>query len=375
MDKYLLLMGMLFTAVHGAWAQKSNTGTEKTVAVNIGMVERVNVPDTIYAVGHLLAIKQVDLSFNNDGTLAKIFFKNGDRVLEGESVAALNDQEDAAKLQDLQAQLDLARQTYNRVKILESSGAISKEDIDQKYAALKQAEAQVKQQQVVLAQDQLKAPFSGVLGTFQYSSGAYIASGSNVVQLTQEDPLKIRYAVPSDLKPKIAIGNKVTLTSTTYPDQIFHGVVNYISPTVNMASGTIDIEAEVENNDYLLSPGMFMSVSQTVKSRREILVVPDMAIQVNQDGNFVYVVEKNDTVQSVAVKTGLISQGWTEITSGVKEGQRIVIIGGNKLMDGEHVVESDIPPPPFDRIAQAVKLHVGNPVDSPAVTSKGTPKS
>ncbi len=330
----------------------------KPTAVNVGEVKKINVPETITAVGNIYALKQVDLSFDNSGKLKEKYFKNGDRVLKGETVAALDDQQDMATLSSLQAKLNLAKQTYSRVKLLEQSGAISKEDIDQKYADLQQAQADVDQQQTVVAHDKLQAPFTGVLGIYKFDVGAYVAAGTAVVQLTQENPLKIRFAIPADLKPKVAIGNEVELSTETYPKKIFKGIVNYISPTVDSKSGTLEIEAEVNNDDYLLSPGMFMSVSQILKDKQAILALPDMAIQTNQQGSFVYVVNPDNTVKAVQVDIGMVRSGWTQITKGLEEGQKVVTIGGFKLTDGAKISISDLPPPGFDKLQKELNINV-----------------
>ncbi len=330
----------------------------KPIAVNVGEVKKINVPETITAVGNIYALKQVNLSFDNSGKLKEKYFKNGDRVLKGETVAALDDQQDMATLSSLQAKLNLAKQTYSRVKLLEQSGAISKEDIDQKYADLQQAQADVDQQKTVVEHDKLQAPFTGVLGIYKFDVGAYVAAGTAVVQLTQENPLKIRFAIPADLKPKVAIGNEVELSTETYPKKIFKGVVNYISPTVDSKSGTLEIEAEVNNDDYLLSPGMFMSVSQILKDKQSILALPDMAIQTNQQGSFVYVVNPDNTVKAVQIDIGMVHSGWTQVTKGLQEGQKVVTIGGFKLTDGARISVSDLSPPGFDKLQKELNINV-----------------
>ena len=358
-----LLFNIVFVFVMGlapVYGDAKNPKIEKVppVAVNVGEVKSINVPERISAVGHMYAVKQVDLSFDNSGKLKQKYFKNGDRVLAGESVASLDDEQDMANLKSLQAKLDLAKQTYDRVKILEKSGAISKEDVDQKFADLQEAEAKVEQQKTVLEHDKLKAPFTGVLGIYNFGVGTYIAAGTAVVQLTQENPLKIRFSIPADLKPKVAIGNAVELTSSTYVNQVFKGQVGYISPTVNSKSGTLEIEAEVANDDYLLSPGMFMSVSQTLQAKHSMLVVPSMAIQVDREGSFVYIVSPSNTVKAVYIQLDLIRDGQTQVTSGLKEGQKIVIIGANKLSDGMQIKISDIPPPAFKQLQKRVDVNV-----------------
>ena len=363
----VLLMGFTL-ATHFSYAVEKALKVDPT-AVNIGEVKQINVPETITAVGHVLAVKQVDLSFDNSGKLKEKYFKNGDRVLKGETVAALDDQQGVATLSSLQAKLDLTKQTYSRVKLLEQSGAISKEDIDQRYADLQQAQADVDQQKNVVEHDKLQAPFTGVLGTYQFDVGAYIAAGTSVVQLTQETPLKIRFTIPAEMKPKVAIGNGVQLTTETYPNKEFKGLVNYISPTVDSKSGTLEIEAEVNNDDYLLSPGMFMSVSQILKEKQPILVLPDMAIQTNQQGSFVYAVNPDNTVKVVQIIIGMIKNGWTQISKGLEQGQKVVTIGGFKLTDGEKITVSDIPPPDFEVLQKELNINV-NPKDGYEFSNK-----
>lgn len=371
MKPYFLLASAIL-AIVPVYGELKNSKIDKIppVAVNVGEVKTINVPERISAVGHMYAVKQVDLSFDNDGKLKQKYFKNGDRVLAGESVASLDDEKDLANLKSLQAKLDLAKQTYARVKILEKSGAISKEDVDQKFADLQEAEANVEQQKTVLEHDKLKAPFTGVLGTYNFDIGTYISAGTAVVQLTQENPLKIRFSIPADLKPKVAIGNAVELTSSTYKDKIFTGTVGYISPTVSSKSGTLEIEAQVANDDYLLSPGMFMSVSQILQAKRLMLVVPNMAVQVDRQGSFVYVVNPDNTVKATTIQVDLIRDGYTEVTSGLKAGQKIVIVGANKLSDGMKIKVSDIPPPALNHLQKRVDVDVKNPVNKALQTSK-----
>ena len=329
------------------------------VYVNTGIVKNINVPETINSVGLLSPIKQVNLSFDNAGKLKKKFFKNGDRVLAGETIASLDDQKDMASLKSLKAKLDLAKLTYSRVKPLGKSGAISQEDIDQKFSDLQQAQAEFDQQQYVVERDKLKVPFNGVLSDYKFDIGSFIAQGVAVVKLTQENPLKIKYSVQAKLKPKLSIGDEVELKTDTYPNKIFKGKVNYISPTINDKSGNFQIEAEVSNDDYLLTPGLFMSVSQILKKNRLLLVVPDMAIQTNQKGTFLYVINPDDTVKQTYVEVVIIRDGWTQIKRGTKskisEGTPIVVIGGNKLVDGQKIKVSNILPPKFSTNNKKVK--------------------
>ena len=259
------------------------------------------------------------------------------------------------------------------MQILAKSGAVSKEVLDKNQTALVEAQTMLAKQKNVLEEDKLIAPFSGVLSSYKFDVGAYISSGTNVVELTQEAPLKVNYALSADYRPKISIGDKVTITSSTYPNKSFYGVVSYIAPTVNSTTGTIDIEAKVPNKQFLLSPGMFVNVIQTVDSKRDILVVPDTSIQADQNGQYVFLVDKNNTVKKVYIKQGMLRDGWAQVLSPLKEGDTVVSIGGFKLNDGDHISISKIPPPDFNKTIK-VQLTPGNTNSTNTTNSEITDK-
>lgn len=319
---------------------------DSTSAVNVAKATIISVPDEIQAVGHIQAIQQVNLSFGNDGKLTNKYFNNGAHVLKGEVIAKLDTTQDEADLKSLQAKLNITQQTYQRMQILAKSGAISKETLDEKKADLVEAQTEVAKQQSQIQNDQIIAPFTGVLGNFTFDVGAYITSGTTLVQLTQLAPVKVQFSIPANFKPKIALGNEVNVTTATYPKSIFHGIVSYISPTVDSTTGTIALEAKIPNEENLLSPGMFVNVSQLIKTNEQILTIPNTAIQADQNGQYVFVVNKNNTVKKVYIKQGIIRGNWAEVLSGISQGTTVVSIGAFKLSDGDAIHISNIAPPP-----------------------------
>ena len=341
--KFLLFILGLTLCVNLVYA--AQTKVKHVYQVNIAKVKEVNLPSVISAVGHISAIKQVKLSFNADGQLKEKYFKNGDRVLKGELVAKLEDDQDLAELKSLKAKLSVAQQDAKRGAILVKSQAVSKSYVEQKNAALIVAQAAVDKQQIVVDHKKILAPFTGVLGSFNYDSGAYISSGTSVVELTQQAPLKVIYAIASNNKPRVATGNIVTLSSSMYPGKFFTGTVNFISPTINQNTGTLELEANIPNKDYLLSPGMFVSVVQTIKDKNLVNIIQETAVQTNKDGNFVWLIKDNDQVTSKKITVSQVEKGWAQISQGLKVGDKVVIIGGDKLSEGDQVHSSSIPPP------------------------------
>ncbi|MDO8953709.1 MAG: efflux RND transporter periplasmic adaptor subunit [Gammaproteobacteria bacterium] len=306
------------------------------ISVIVNKATVVNVPGVLTAVGYMKAIQSIGLSFDVDGNLSKIYFNNGERVKAGDTVAELDTTVDQAQLAADQADLQLANATYQRILAIKDSGAISPQMLDSQKAQLLKARAVVAQQEDVIANKKFIAPFDGVLGDFQYNVGAFLPKGSVVVQLIQEAPLLVQFAVPVFYKSQVEIGQSVTVESSAYPNQTFKGILSYISPQVNPNSGTITLQAKVSNPDFLLLPGMFVGLQQTLNPNRELLMVPDVALMTDIAGQYVFKVVGSN-VQKVYVSVGDLSHNLSEVTGNIKAGDEVVIAGQQKLIDGSKI--------------------------------------
>jgi len=307
------------------------------ISVIVNKAAMVNVPSVLTAVGYMKAIQSIGLSFEVDGNLAKVNFNNGERVKAGDVIAELDTSVDQAQLSADQADMQLAKATYERMLAIKNSGAISPQMLDSSRAALLKAQAIVSQQKYVIANKKFIAPFDGVLGDFQYNVGAFLPKGSVVVQLVQEAPLIVQYAVPVFYKPEVEIGQPIQVLTSAYPGQVFKGILSYISPQVNPDSGTITLQAKVDNPDYLLLPGMFVSIKHTLNPNRELLMVPDVAIMTDIAGQYVFKVVSNQ-VQKVYVTVGDLTNNMSEVSGDIKAGDEVVIAGQQKLIDGSKIV-------------------------------------
>lgn len=307
----------------------------KIVNVKVATATELVVPETISAVGHIRAIKSVALAFQLDGQLTKIY-KQAARVKQGELLATLDNASDLAQLKADTATLSLATTTYQRYLQLAKAGDESKQVLEQKKEAMVTAEAAVEKDKVTLKQKDLRAPFDGVLGSTDYSAGAYLPKGTVLFDLVQLAPVKARYSIPASLKNELEIGQAITVTNDTDEGKTFDGIVSFISPNVNSSSGTITIDATLKNPDYLLSPGMFVSIEQVLDPSRELLMVPDIALMTDVKGRYVFLVE-GDTVQKRYIKVGLISDNLADVTSGLKAGDVVVTAGQQRLEDGNEI--------------------------------------
>ena len=334
----LLLFLGIFISVIEDYAEKEALLKAQNAPVPVITTKATltTVPESLTAVGNMQAILSVPVSFDADGVLASLYVKDGQQVRKGQLIASLDTRADMAQLQYYQANYALQEANYRRMLSIRNSGAISAQMLDGQKANVIQAQAQVNQQQAVIQLKYFYAPFDGVLSNFSASSG-YLAKGTAIASLVQEAPLYVQYTLPVSNRPLLELGQTITVTAAAYPGQEFKGILSYVAPQANTDSGTMTLQATVDNPDFLLLPGMFVSVSQLVNPNRQLLSIPDVAVMTDIVGQYVFKVVGLNKVQKVYVNTGESIGNRVPVFSGLAAGDTVVIAGQQKLNDGNYI--------------------------------------
>jgi membrane fusion protein (multidrug efflux system) len=299
---------------------------------------------TLNAVGSLRAVNGADLSLQQPGIVSEIDFKSGDDVREGQVLLRLRSDDDLAKLKALQAVAELAQINYARDQKQFRAQAVSQATLDSDSATLKNDLAQVAQQQAIVDQKILRAPFAGHIGIRSVDLGQYLAAGTAVVTLQALDPIYADYFVPQQALDRIKVGQPVTVHVDTYPGQDFPGQISAINPQVDTNSRNVQIRATLANADHRLLPGMFATLNIDVGQQQRLITLPQTAITYNSYGETVYVVTGKGQGQSQLVaQQGFVTTGATRgdqvaVLKGVKEGDEVVTSGQIKLHNGAPVV-------------------------------------
>ena len=166
----------------------------------------------------------------------------------------------SAKLESLQATAALNQITYDRDQKQFKLQAVSQATIDTDAANLKNANAQVAQQQAILDKKTLRAPFAGHLGIRAVDLGQYLAAGTVIVTLQALDPVFLDFFVPQQSMAQIRLGQTVTVKVDAFKDQIFSGEISAVNPKVDPSSRNVQIRATLKNADHKLIPGMYATV-------------------------------------------------------------------------------------------------------------------
>ena len=184
------------------------------------------------------------------------------------------------------------------------------------------------------------APFSGKLGLRQVSLGQFVPKGTVIVSLQAIDPVLVDFSLPETYLSQVKVGDDVSVTTSTFPNQIFTGKIIALNSALDAATRTLQMRAQLPNKNKLLIPGMFADIQVIVPSTKNVLTVPQMAIQYSPFGNTVFVVQNGKAVQRY-VTVGEQRGADMEITRGLSDDETVVSVGGNKLQNGTAVITKE----------------------------------
>jgi membrane fusion protein (multidrug efflux system) len=306
------------------------------------------------SVGTLSPVRGVDVTTEIAGLVREVRFKSGDEVKAGQVLFELNADSDIAQLRALQANADLAATTLKRDKLQLQAQAISQAQVDADEADLKSRQALAAQQKALVDKKTIRAPFAGKLGITAVNPGQYLNPGDKLVTLQTIDTVYVDFFVPQKQLSSLSIGQKLNLTSDSYPGVGFAAKVSSISPKIDAATRNVQVQATVPNAKRQLLPGMFANVSLDQGELKKYLTLPQTAITYNPYGSTVFLLApppadskdalKDDkgqpylVAQQVFVTTGPTRGDQVAILTGLKEGQTVVTSGQLKLKNGTPVV-------------------------------------
>jgi membrane fusion protein, multidrug efflux system len=315
-------------------------------AVTTIVAQQEEWPSMLSAIGTMTAVQGVTVSADLPGIVDRIAFDSGRSVRQGDVLAELDTRQERAQLAAIEAQRELARLNYNRLKGLLSERVISQAEFDRAAAEQKQTDAQVGEIRATIERKTIRAPFSGVLGIRQVNLGQYLAAGDPVVPLQTLHPIYVNFGVPQQDLAQIRVGHRVRLTANDLASAQFAGRVTALDSVVDQATRNAQVQATLDNSAGKLRPGMFVQAELSLGTSRSIIALPASAISYAPFGDSVFVVtdlkgENGQTYRGVRqqfVKLGSARGDQIAIVSGIKPGEEIVTSGVFKLRNGAAVL-------------------------------------
>jgi membrane fusion protein (multidrug efflux system) len=366
---FLIIAGVLLLAIVAyrllfpAAPAEAQAGGPPGGGMPPAMVETVRVqmrslPNEFETIGTLRADESISVRPEVAGRIEKIHFIEGEPVAAGSLLFTLDGALTRADLNEANANLENARRKNARANELAGKQLISKADLDTTRADLAVNQARAASARTHLDKTQIRAPFAGVTGLRAVSVGEYVNAGQQLVDLVRLDPIELDMRAPEVVLSSLALGQKVDFGVDSFPGEVFSSSIVAIARTVDAGGRSVALRARLDNPERKLRPGMSARVRIVLTTNARALLVPEQAIWPNGDQKMVYQVV-DGTAKLVPVTLGARQPGFVEVTSGIKEGDEIVVAGQLKIQDGAKVVAKPA----------AAAAAAGAPAPTPAPTA------
>jgi membrane fusion protein, multidrug efflux system len=338
----------------GAIARPEDTSS---VPVVVGKVERSTIPVELRAIGTGQAFQTVSVESQVAGIVKEVHYQQGQFVRKGDLLVTLDTdpflaalaQSEAALARD-RAQAQLNQAELKRYDELLKEGIVSKEQNDQfvatstaAQATVRADEAAIQSAKIQLSYCSIYAPISGVTGAQLVSPGATVKANDvpMLVVINQVSPVYVNFSVPQQyLDPiKSMMARSRLHVQATPPGEgaAESGYLTFVNNTVDSTTGTIELMASFPNTDRRLWPGQFSNVLLGLGEQPNVLVVPSQAVQSGQQGDYVFVVKSDMTVDVRQVNVGHTVNNKTEVLQGLSVGETVVTDGQVRLVPGTKV--------------------------------------
>lgn len=304
--------------------------------VNFTKVTAQSWQQKIESVGTVYAHHGITVKASATGEITKMFVLSGRFVQQGEKLFQINPRVLRAQLkQDLSA-LKFSEQEYLRYKKIYQEGAVTSESLDAKKNQYQINLATYQKAKQQLALTVIKAPFSGYLGLTQVHLGSYVLEGAALATLQTKKNLYVQFSLPGQESRLVKLGDHVMISSEESPGKQVRGVVTAIDSSVNPDTRMLRLRATLDNAE--LMPGSYVPVNLFVGSKKQVKVLPQVAVVSSTNGDYVYKVVKGKAVEAL-VKSGERRGNFVEILSGVNVGDTVVNGGQIKVIPGFPVTE------------------------------------
>lgn len=293
------------------------------------------IREEVEAIGTTYANESVTLTAKVTDTVSKVRFEDGQLAERGQVLLELTNTEQAALLNESEANVQDAQNQFRRFEKLAADGSVPVSQLDESRARLDAAQARHQSLMARLEDRLIRAPYSGLLGFRQVSDGTLVSPGTPITTLDDISVIKLDFSIPEVHLALVRPGLELVAESSAYPGTHFDATVNTIGSRIDPVTRSATVRAHIDNDDLLLRPGMLMTV-RLIASERESLMVPEIALVQRSSQVFVYtIVDGQASMQEVT--SGARDQGWVEILSGLEPGEPVITEGVIKMREGAPV--------------------------------------
>ena len=350
---------------HGVIPAEASRGQPPAVPVSISAAARRDVPIHLTGLGTVQAIFTVGIHSQVDGKLQDVFFEEGQRVKKGDLLAKIDprlfqaalDQAKAKKAQD-EAQLTSFQKDLTRFQTLGAKGYETQQNLDQQQGKVDTTKASIAADEAAIETAKTQLDYTDIRATSDGRMGVRMIDPGNVVHasdqgviavLVQAQPAAALFTLPAQTLDDVREAQKrgpveVIAYDRDNRNALSTGTLATIDNVIDQATASYRLKATFANTDEKLWPGEFINARLLVDTRKNVLVVPNTAIQRGPKGLFVWAVTEKNTATPKPVEVGPSVDGFTIVTSGLDDSERVITGGQYKLRTNSPISVSTAPP-------------------------------
>ncbi|MBU1084373.1 MAG: efflux RND transporter periplasmic adaptor subunit [Candidatus Omnitrophica bacterium] len=341
--------------------KKAGEAFHESTPAKVYKVKRMDFQDTLPAMGRIEGFKEIELRFDSKGFLESFNFEEGERILEGDIIASLDQQDALLKLKYAALELEKNKKLFDL-------GGVDKMAVDQKKLEYESSKRE-------LEKTNIYSPSDGYLASKEKSSGTFVTSQDKIGIFVDFSEVYAVFDVIEEDSPKIHLGQSAEIFLDAYPGETYKGTIDTIAPIIEGRTRTQKIKVELENKEDQLKPGMFArSIINTYESK-DALVIPASSFRKEENKYFVFVVhpeegkideeyiaaegekeedkkegdpveEENDenigTVEKREISIEYLTHDVAEIRKGIEEGELIIRELHREYKDGDKVEITEV---------------------------------
>lgn len=345
----------------------------RVVPVVAATAREGDLPVYLEGLGTVTAFNTVTVKPRIDGPLIAVTFKEGQTVHAGDLLAEIDPRSYEVALELANGNLAQAKGTlvrdqaalrdaqlnYTRDQDLFKDQIIAKQQLDTQLATADQARGSIQADEATIASDQaaidaaklnltytkITAPITGQIGLRLVDSGnmVHAADVTGIAVITQLQPISVIFNLPEDQLPEVlkrlhsGAHMRVEAYDRDQRHKLGEGTLLTVDNQIDQTTGTSKLKAVFPNPEYALFPNQFVNARLWLDTRKNVVIIPSVAIQRGPTGTFVYLIQSDDTVAVRQVKVGMTQGNNVSIDDGVKPGDRVVVDGAERLIEGMKV--------------------------------------
>ena len=312
----------------------------QSLVVEMAAVRVQPVPLSLQTVGQVQSEHSVQIRPQVSGLLQEVYFTEGQTVSKGQRLFRIDSAPYESALAGARAAWESAKAQAERLEPLAGKEYVTTQEYDNARAAAGQLRAMLTQAEINLAYTNIRAPIGGRTGSLAVRAGNLVSpsEAAPLVVINQMKPILVQYSIPQQRLAELRRYQsersvRVFITREDGNGELSQGELVFVDNAVNAETGTIMLKARLTNEREQLWPGQFVGVRMQLAMQDDALVVPLTAVQVGQNGNFVYVVEQGKAVAR-PVQVDRQVNDLAVIADGLQAGEQVVTRAPRNLRPG-----------------------------------------